>query len=85
MNAEGKQKAFTLVGLLVAMTIALVVIAGISSTFISQRKTYDVQEQISEMLQNGRAAMDILSSEIRMTGYGAPLPILPVGLTGCPG
>ena len=72
MDTKEKQKAFTLVELLIAMAIALVVIAGISSTFISQRKTYDVQEQISEMLQNGRAAMGIMSNEIRMTGYGAP-------------
>ena len=59
------------------MAIGLVVIAGLSSTFISQRKTYNVQEQISEMLQNGRAAMGIMSNEIRMTGYGVPTTTLP--------
>ena len=53
------------------MVISLVVIVGISSTFVSQRKAYYNQEQISEMLQNARAAMDIMSSEVRMTGYGA--------------
>ena len=77
MNAKEKQKAFTLVELLVAMAIGLVVIAGLSSTFISQRKTYNVQEQISEMLQNGRAAMGIMSNEIRMTGYGVTTTALP--------
>lgn len=72
MGSKKNHNAFTLVELLVAMAIALVVIVGISSTFISQRKAYDNQEQISEMIQNGRAAMDIMSNEIRMTGYGTP-------------
>jgi len=67
-----RERGFTLIELLFAMAIALIVIACISSAFISQRKTYAVQEQISEMQQNARAAMDIMSSEIRMTGYGVP-------------
>ena len=67
-----RDNGFTLVELLIAMAIALVVITSISSAFIMQRKTYDVQEQIAEMTQNSRAAMDMLTSEIMMTGYGAP-------------
>lgn len=67
-NTNGEH-GFTLIELLIAMTIALVVITSISSAFISQRKTYAVQEQISEMQQNARAAMDMMSREIRMAGY----------------
>ena len=71
-STKNCERGFTLIELLIAMVIALVVIASISSAFIMQRKTYAVQEQIAEMTQNGRAAMDMLTSEIRMTGYGAP-------------
>lgn len=67
-----QEQGFTLIELLIAMTIALVMITAVSSAFISQRKTYAVQEQISEMIQNGRAAMGMLTSELAMTGYGAP-------------
>lgn len=63
------EHGFTLIELLIAMTVALVVITSISSAFISQRKTYAMQEQISEMTQNGRSAMDIISREVRMAGY----------------
>ena len=69
-----REPGFTLLELLIAMAIALVVITSIASAFISQRKTYAMQEQISEMQQNARAAMDIMSREIRMTGYGVPRP-----------
>lgn len=65
-----QQKGFTLVELLIAMALALVIIGSLSSSFIFQRKTYSVQEQITEMNQNARAAMDIMSRDIMMTGYG---------------
>ena len=73
---RNKESGFTLVELLIAMTIGLIILAALSSTFLMQRKAYDVQEQIVEMVQNARAAMDIMSREIRMAGYD------PTGLAG---
>ena len=51
------------------MTLGLVVLGAISSVFLGQRQTYDAQEQITDMVQTARAAMDMMSSEIRMAGY----------------
>jgi len=66
---EKREKGFTLVELLIAMALALVIITALSSAFISQRKTYAVQEQVSEMVQNARAAMDMITREVKMAGY----------------
>ena len=66
---RNKERGFTLVELLIAMTIGLIILAALSSTFLIQRKTYDVQEQIVEMVQTARAVMDMMSREIRMAGY----------------
>jgi len=66
---KNKESGFTLVELLIAMTIGLIILAALSSTFLMQRKAYDVQEQIVEMVQNVRAAMDMMTREIRMAGY----------------
>lgn len=71
------EQGFTLVELLIAMALALVIIASLSSTFIIQQKTYNTQEQIAEMTQNARAAMDIMSREIMMAGYAVPRPKSP--------
>ena len=68
--SEKTCQGFTLVELLIAMALALVILTSLSSTFILQQKTYDVQQQIAEMNQNARAAMDIMSREIMLTGYG---------------
>ena len=71
-SPKNKESGFTLVELLIAMTIGLIILAALSSTFIMQRKAYDVQEQIVEMVQNVRAAMDMMTREIRMAGCGDP-------------
>jgi len=75
-STENSEQGFTLIELLIAMALALVVIGSLASTFIIQQKTYNTQEQIVEMTQNARAAMDMMTREIRMTGYGAPTSAL---------
>jgi type IV pilus assembly protein PilW len=68
-SPKNKENGFTLVELLIAMTIGLIILAALSSTFLMQRKIYDVQEQVVEMVQTARAAMDMMTGEIRMAGY----------------
>lgn len=60
---------FTLIELLVAMVISTIVAAGIFTAYKSQQDTQLAQEQIVEMQQNLRAALYILTREIRMAGY----------------
>ena len=63
------EHGFTLIELLIAMAIGLIVLASISSAFITQRKTFAVEEQNTQMIQTARGAMDIISSEVKMAGY----------------
>ena len=79
-SVQKKQKGFTLVELLVTLAVILIVVASLSSTFVLQRKTYDTQQQINEMVQNARAAMDLMSSEIMLTGYGVTSTALSIWL-----
>ncbi len=61
-------QGLTLIELMIAMTIFLLVIGGIYSTFQSQHKSYLIQEEVAAMQQNIRAAMFYLTKEIRMAG-----------------
>ena len=63
-----REEGFTLIELLIAMALALVIISALSTAFISQRKTYVVQENVSEMVQTARAAMDTIAREVKMAG-----------------
>ena len=78
---QGSQNGFSLIELLFALAIFLIILAAITSAFISQRKTYNVQEQVAEMNQGARSAMDMLSTEIRQAGYN---PANISGFTGIP-
>ena len=66
---KSRESGFTFVELLIAVAVSGIVLGAISMAFISQRKTYAVQEQLTEMMQTARAAMDMISREARMAGY----------------
>jgi len=60
---------FSIIEILIAMAVGMIVLGALCTTFILQDKTYDVQEQVTEMIQSARAAADIISREIQMAGY----------------
>jgi type IV pilus assembly protein PilW len=62
-------RGFTMTELLVAMAITAVVMAAVFSTYKSQQDSYVVQEQVAETQQNLRAALYMMSRDIRMAGY----------------
>ena len=64
-NIEG----FTLAELMVSMGIGMVILAAVTTTFMSQTKIYNAQEQANEMQQNARGVLDIMTRELKMAGY----------------
>lgn len=64
------KKGLTLIELLIVMVISSILIAGIYRTFIGQQHTYTVQEQVVDMQQNVRIAINQMVREIRMAGFG---------------
>ena len=74
-----KNHGFTLIELLIAMAVGLVVLGAVYSVFIVQNKELNKQEQIAVMQQNARMAMEMMTKEIMMAGYG------PSGATRCTG
>lgn len=63
------QKGITLIELLVALVIGGIIIGGIYNLFVAQTKAYTVQDQVAEVQQNVRSAMEILLRDLRMTGF----------------
>jgi len=63
------KRGFSLVELLVALTICGIVVAGSYRFFITQTRAYAVQDQAIEAQQNVRLAMEILLRDLRMAGY----------------
>ncbi len=69
-NAETRadQNGFTLVEMLVAMAISSIMLAVIVVTYQSQAQSHMTQQEVVDMHQNARAALDLMAREIRMAG-----------------
>ena len=65
-----KKSGLTLIELLIALVLSSILIAALYQIFIRQQKTYTVQDQVADMQQNIRGAIDQMTREIRMAGYG---------------
>ncbi len=64
-----KQKGVTLIELLVALVICSFVVSAIYRLFVIQTRAYTVQDEVIEVQQTVRSAMEILLRDLRMTGY----------------
>ena len=63
------QRGFTLLELVITMAISSVVVAAIYQFFYSQQRTYLTQNQVVEMQQNLRAAVYLMTRELRSAGF----------------
>lgn len=62
------QRGFTLVEIMVSVTISLLLLAGVMQIFISSKASYNLQNGISRLHENARFATDILVQNIGMAG-----------------
>jgi type IV pilus assembly protein PilW len=77
-------KGMTLIELLVVLVICSMLVGGIYRLFISQTRAYTVQDQVVEVQQNTRLAMELLLRDLRMTGFDndrTPVPEIKNALT----
>lgn len=63
------QKGITLIELLISFCIAAIVMAGAYRVFITQAKTYEVQEAVADAQNAVRSGMQIMIDDLRMAGY----------------
>jgi len=63
------RKGVTLIELLVVLVISAIVVGGIYRVFIAQTRAYTVQDQVAEIQQDVRGAMEIMARDIQMAGF----------------
>ena len=63
-----RENGFTLIELLVAMVIASILGAAIMATYTTQVRAKNTQEALTDMNQTARAALELMTQEIRLAG-----------------
>ena len=65
----GRQRGFSLVELMVAITVGLILMTGVVQMFLSSKTVFITQQGVSRVQETGRLAMDFLAHDIREAGY----------------
>ncbi len=63
------QSGFSLVELMISVTLSLVLLVGLSSVFLSSQRGYRLQNGIAILHENGRATLDLLTQELLLAGF----------------
>ncbi|KVW93427.1 PilW family protein [Thiobacillus denitrificans] len=64
-----RQRGFSLVELMIAMTIGFIVLAGIGYLYIESRQAFRSMDNLSRMQESARYTLEIIARDIRMAGY----------------
>ncbi len=69
MNTIKHRKGLSLVELMVAVAVSAILLLGISEIFRINKKSYNIQDEVSHMQESGRYAFNLLMQDIRRAGY----------------
>ncbi len=79
----GSKSGFTLVELMIAITITVLAMAAVYTSFIVQQRSFTTQDQVAETEVSSKIGFDMLVNDIRTAGFGYPDDENPVnGFTG---
>jgi type IV pilus assembly protein PilW len=62
-------RGFSLIEFMIAMTVGLIMLAGIVSIFYSTKQTYLAQDSSGRMQENGRFSLISMERDVRAAGY----------------
>jgi len=62
-------RGFSVVELMVAITLSLILLSGVVALFVSSRKSYESNEHLARIQETGRFILDQIVRDIRAAGY----------------
>ena len=69
LDRSNANRGFTLIELVVAMTVTFIVSMAVIANYISQEDAAETVQQVAKMQQQLRGAMYIMEQDMRLTGY----------------
>jgi type IV pilus assembly protein PilW len=69
LPTRARQGGFSLIELMVGVTIGLMLVAGLALLFANSSRSASEQEKSLRQIENGRYAVDLLSEDLSVAGY----------------
>ncbi|MDO6513886.1 MULTISPECIES: PilW family protein [Neptuniibacter] len=63
------EKGFSLIELMIALVLGLFLIGGVISVFMGSSRSFNSNEALSRVQENGRFALELIAQDVRNTGY----------------
>ena len=73
LQKQSRQGGFSLIELMIGVALGLIVLAALTSFFVSSSASRHEIERTSRQIENGRFAIDALRNEIHLAGFYAEL------------
>lgn len=77
LRRKGAALGFSLVEMMVAITIGMMILAGLAGIFVNSSQSSREIARSAEQIENGRYAMEVLVSDMQHAGYYGYLSKLP--------
>lgn len=71
-------RGFTLVELMIGITLGLLLVAGLTTIFVQSSDTHREMQKAAQQIENGRHAIDLLSQDIKHAGFYGEFFLPPV-------
>ncbi len=84
MNPMRIQRGFSLIELMISITLGLIILTAIALVFFNASSSRTELERVSRQIENGRYAIDVLSSDLRLAGFYGELDVSTVAGTALP-
>jgi type IV pilus assembly protein PilW len=59
----------SLIELMIALVVGLLLLGGLIQVYLSSKQSYNAQEQLARMQEGGRFAMDLITRDLRRSGF----------------
>jgi len=63
------QLGVSLIELMIALVVGLLLLGGLIQVYLSSKQSYNAQEQLARMQEGGRFAMDLVTRDLRRSGF----------------
>lgn len=77
--AANRDRGVSLIELMIAMTLGLLLLAGLVTIFTNASQTQRELQRTAQQIENGRYAMDILTQDLHHAGYYGQFYTFPAG------